>query len=121
MNKYKRSPVLYSNDEDVSKRMRLMMEAGRTQEARIHAQLLEQQQQQQPYLALENAQQQLAVAVARQRQSERDALLRQQEFQQAAMAEMASLQRSHHSGGLGSPVRGALGAELHKGGGSDGG
>ena len=121
MNKYKRSPELYSNDEDASKRMRLMMEAGRSQAARLHARLLEQQQQQQPYLALENAQQQLAVAVARQRQSERDALLRQQEFQQAAMAEMASLQRSHHSGGLGSPVRGALGAELHKGGGSDGG
>ena len=107
MDKFKRSPEPDGKDEDASKRMRLMIEAGRNQEALLRARLLEQQQHQQPYLALENAQQQLAVAIARQRQSEREAFLRQQEFQQAAkMAELSSLQLSHRSGGFGSPVRG---------------
>lgn len=95
----KRAPGERDDDEDGSKRIRSLMESGRTQEALfLRAQQLEHHQPQ-PYPALDSAQQQLALAIARRKQSEQEVYLRQQEVQQAAtMAEWASRQHQQQNG-----------------------
>ena len=102
---YKRSSP-EDGDDEATRRFRLMMEAGRSQEAIARSQQLlgqqpqQQQQQQGHYVPLESAQQQLALAIARQRQSEHDAYLRQHELQRAAaMVELASRQQQQRGGG----------------------
>jgi len=103
----KRSTEEEGVDDETSKRIRLMMEAGRSQEAmmsmRGQHQSQQQQQQHQPYMSLDSAQQQLALAIARQRQSEHDSYLRQHELQQAAaMVQLAARQQQEQRGAGGS-------------------